>query len=97
MRRARARVADGQRAPGRGPPPRVWQRQGRGRVREPEGAKPRLQSQARGRVALSPKVARQGGEARTSQWPRLGCSRSAAGTWMTVRNSAELRAQASAV
>ena len=47
QRRARARVADGQRAPGRGPPPRVWQRQGRGRVREPEGAKPRLQSQRR--------------------------------------------------
>ena len=78
QRRARARVADGQRAPGRGPPPRVWQRQGRGRVREPEGAKPRLQSQARGRVALSPKVARQGGKARTSRDPPgwLGCSRS---------------------
>jgi len=69
MRRARARVADGQRVPGRGPPPRVWQRQGRGRVREPE---------ARGRVALSQKVARQGGEARTSRQPPgwLGCSRS---------------------
>ena len=52
QRRARARVADGQRVPGRGPPPRVWQRQGRGRVREPEGAKPRLQSQRRAAESL---------------------------------------------
>ena len=82
------------------PPPRVWQRQGRGRVREPEGAEQSRACQRRApRVALSRcrRKWRGRGARHGPRMPRLGCSRSAAGTWMAVRNSAELRAQACVV
>ena len=63
------------------PPPRVWQRQGRGRVREPEGAAPGAEPEARGgRESRCRRKWRGRGRRTDLAHARVACSRCAPGS-----------------